>query len=114
MERMTLTNLHPDIVRIEGETGRLDFITEVIHPSAGIWGGEKKEELVTLVYACKCEYGPAGVHHHQALYGPKIISFPDSCKVCNNLVKWSTHEGHEAIPVGEEILDRSHYELYAD
>lgn len=120
---MNLTNLHPDIIASESESGRLDFIVEVINPSAGIWGGPLKDELVTLIYVCKCAYGPVGVHKHSALYGPKVIAFDDTCKICGRIEMWcgknaewmtETVEPHEYTPYGIEILDKEHFSLYAD
>lgn len=57
-------------------------ILRVIDPSPGVFGGEPRPGLITLVYECDCDWGTPGRpgsgdepvvpgrHAHRALYGP--------------------------------------------
>ena len=67
---MKLDNLHPDIKSDLEKMGRKPV--EVIDPSPGLWGGEPRPGLVSILYECRCNdftHLPP-VHTHQALYGP--------------------------------------------
>ena len=105
--------LHPDIVAAERRSPH-GKIVEVINPSPGLWGGEPIDGLVTLVYECSDEHPPYKPHTHHALYGPRIVSFPDSCRHCGKIKMWCEGKDHEYEAIGHEVIDREHMELYAD
>jgi hypothetical protein len=112
---ISLDTLHPDIAKAEQDYPH-GPIKEVIDPSPGLWGGEPIDGLVTLIYVCSrnaCGNLIEG-HTHHALYGPVIVHFADSCKVCGKLEKYYKHEDHIFEAYGEEVLDMEHRTLYAD
>jgi len=106
-------DIHPDIVRAETEhphgTGN---IIRVYSPGTSYFG-DKVEHTVTIEYECNCNHGRPGIHHHDALYGPRVVHFSDDCVNCG-IHKYASHAGHEYVPMGEEVLDMEHMTLYAD
>lgn len=109
-ERMTLENLHPDIINSEKMAGRKTV--GVINPSRGLFGEKEEEDLVDIIYECNMDWCKIPrPHTHQALYGPKLIHFSDDCINCGQS-KYRNCACYS--PRGEEELDRRHYTLYAD
>jgi hypothetical protein len=108
-------DIHEDIYNAEKEYPHGNGnIIRIVSPGFGLYG-DRVSGTVTLIYECECgysEYSP-NKHEHQALYGPHIIQFADSCMHCKKH-KYTKHEGHEYIPIGEEILDPNKFVLYAD
>lgn len=110
-----IETLHPDIAAAERQYPH-GPIVEVIDPSPGMFGGEPINGLVTLVYQCVNDewHKDLAPHTHQALYGPEIVHFADSCKTCGKLEKYFKHEDHTFEAYGKEVLDMNHRTLYAD
>ncbi len=113
-----INNIHPEIIASEKEIGRWNgpkgYIVKAINPGFGL-GSKPTDGLVDIHYRCTdvTEWHDCKGAVHTATYGPKVIAFGDDCVTCGRF-KWSSHTDHDYKARGEEILDRSHYELYAD
>lgn len=132
--RQTIDNLRDDITKSELErmqSGYSSRIVEVIDPGEGVFG-PAQDGLIDIVYQCNdrnpkrpyaddpnfvlnpCTGFKRGEHTHEATYGPRIIRFSDACKNhSESKSKWH-HQCDNYEPLGYEVVDWEHFELYAD